>query len=202
MQLLSKGEFARHIGVSPGRVSQYLSAGIIGPDALSGKGHTAKVVVEKAVEQIKARRHVGQALGNGLLTRLDDPAPPAQPDLAASDPTKPAGLAEQIQAERLEQERRKNRREAIEEAQQLGRLIEGEELQRAVAKTAQDLINTFTGMAPDIANAIAAKFELPQRDVLHLVRQVMNEKRGAAAQAARQAAEALPETVDAEVEAA
>ena len=116
--------------------------------------------------------------------------------------TKPAGLAEQIQAERLEQEKRRNRREAIEEAQQLGQLVEGEALTREVAKVCQALVNTFTGMAPDIANAIAAKFELPQRDVLHLVRQVMNEKRGAAAQAARQAAEALPETVEAEVEAA
>lgn len=199
MQLLSKGEFARHIGVSPGRVSQYLTAGIIGADALEGEGRAARIVVHKAVEQIRARRHVGQALGNGLLTRLDDDTPQQQTPRADVE-DKGDDLARQIQAERLEQERRKNRLAAIDEARELGRLVEGEALQRAVAKTAQDLVNTFMGMAPDIANAIAARFELPQRDVLHLVRQVMNDKRAAAAQAKRSEAETLPETVEAAVE--
>jgi len=80
--------------------------------------------------------------------------------------------------------------------------VSGEAMQREVARTVQAVIQTFTGMAPDIANAIAAKFQVPQRDALHLVRQVMNEKRGAAAQAARMAASQLPETVETEVEAA
>lgn len=198
MPEMSKSEFALHIGVSPGRITQYISAGIIGPDALVGEGRMARIDVERAKAQISKRRHVGQALGNGLATRLtaDEPTLP-RPDsvLPARDPD----TAELIQLERLEQERRKNRQASIDEARTLGRLVPAEDMQRAVAGATQRLVNTFTGMAPDIANAIAAKFGLPQRDVLHLVKQVVNDKRAAAAQAERAAGEQMPETVEAVV---
>jgi hypothetical protein len=199
---MSKSDFARHIGVSPGRISQYLKAGIIGPDALTS---SARIVVEKAVEQIKLRRHVGQAMGNGLLTKLDEmsPAPASSASTPAADPLKGSDdLAKQIQQERLEQEQRRNRREARDEALQLGQLVSGEDHKREVGKTAQTLVTTFMGMAPDIANAIAAKFSLQQRDVLFEVRRVMNEKRAQAAIALRLAAEDLPETAEAELEVA
>ena len=52
----------------------------------------------------------------------------------------------------------------------------------------------------DIANAIAAEFKVPQRDVLLLVRRVMNNKRAQATTALRLAAEEQPEAVDAELE--
>lgn len=201
---LSKSDFARHIGVTPGRVSQYLRDEIIGRDALVGEGRSARIVVEKAVEQIRTRRHVGQAMGNGLLTNLDAPAsggqrPPADDDQPTMTSTKD-DVARQIQIERLEQERRRNRRESIEEAQQLGQLVTGEDFRREVGKTAQTLVTTFMGMAPDIANAIAAKFGIPQRDVLLEVRRVMNDKRAQATTAMRQAAEEMPETIPAELE--
>lgn len=201
---LSKVDFAAHIGVTKGRVSQMIASGMIGRDAMQGEGRSARIVVEKAVEQIRTRRHVGQALGNGLATRLDDvAAPPAEtPAVTEQKPptltllTKPDDTASLIQLERLEQERRKNRQADRDEAIANGKLVAGEELQRQVAKASQTVVNTFSGMAPDIANAIAAKFELPQRDVLHLVRQVMREKRLGAATALKTEAEALPETVE------
>lgn len=194
MPEMSKSEFALHIGVSPGRITQYISAGIIGPDALVGEGRTARIDVDRAKAQISTRRHVGQALGNGLTTRLTA-APQQLPDtqLSSRDPD----TAELIQLERLEQERRKNRQASIDEARMLGRLVPAEDMQRAVAGAAQKLVNTFTGMAPDIANAIAAKFGVPQRDVLHLVKQVINEKRAAASQLERGAAAQMPETIEA-----
>lgn len=192
---MSKGDFASHIGVSPGRVSQYIASGIIGPDALSGEGRSARVVVEKAVEQIAARRHVGQALGNGLTTRLNFDAPGApqdvQPSISNSDP------ARLIQLEKLEQERRRNRLATIDEAKALGELVPVEDFRREVGKVSQTLVNTFTGMAPDIANAVAAKFGVPARDVLHLVRQVMSEKRAEAAAGQREAGAMMPEAVEA-----
>lgn len=201
---LSKSDFARHIGVSAGRVSQYLRDGLIGPDALVGEGRSARIVVEKAVEQIRRRRHVGQALGNGLLTQLggEPSAAPAPADTDADLRSGKDDLARQIQQERLEQEQRRNRREAREEAEQLGRLVDGEEMRREIAKTTQVLVTTFMGMAPDIANAIAAKFGVTQRDVLLEVRRVMNEKRAAAAAALHAAGEELPETEEAELEVA
>ncbi|TIX19826.1 MAG: hypothetical protein E5V44_01955, partial [Mesorhizobium sp.] len=68
---MSKGDFARHINVTPGRVSQYISAGMIGKDALEGEGRSAKIIVSRAIEQIRQRRDISQALNNGLSTRLD-----------------------------------------------------------------------------------------------------------------------------------
>lgn len=195
-EVISKSEFAARIKVTPGRISQYISAGIIGPDALVGEGRLARVDVAKALRQIGMRRHVGQSLGNGLGTRLalepddDDPSP----EMSGPDNARKKDVAELIQLERLEQERRKNRQQAIDEAAANGNLVTAEALEREVGKATQAVVSAFNGMAPDLANAISAKFELSQRDVLHLVRQVMNDRRKMIAAAAREEAEALPET--------
>ncbi len=206
MDVLSKGEFAAHINVTPGRVSQYISSGIIGSDALVGEGRAARINVAKAIEQIRARRHIGQALGNGLLTDL---APPQMPrpqrvepeaDGGAPSPLKRADPAELIQLERLESERRKNRMAAVDEARSLGQLVEAEAIEREVGRAVQKAVSAFTGMAPDLANAIAAKFEVSQRDVLHLIRQVMNDKRAALAAQLKAEASGMPETREVVVE--
>ena len=42
-EVVSKTEFARLAGVSAARVSQYLRDGVIGPEALLGKGRHARV---------------------------------------------------------------------------------------------------------------------------------------------------------------
>ena len=201
---MSKSDFAKAIGVSPGRITQYITAGIITRDALVGEGRAAKVRADVAREQIRLRRHVGQSLGNGLMTHLasEPPAvaaatPPVSPSLAASlQPTDTDDVAAKIQLERLEQERRKNRLAQIDEARTLGQLVVAEDVQREIGKVSQQLMNVFLGMAPDIANAIASKFSVPQRDALHLVRQVMNEKRGAAAAALKTAGAEMPETIE------
>ena len=190
---MSKGEFAAHIGVSAGRVSQMITSGMIGKDALVGEGRSARVLVETAVEQIRKRRDVGQALGNGLGTRLSDaPAQQADAKLLPRDPD----TTELIALERLASERRRNRLAEIEEAERMGRLVPAEDMQREVGKVAQRLVNTFTGMVPDIANAIAAEYSLPARDLVHLIRRVMNEKRADAAQELGEAAAEMPDTVE------
>lgn len=189
MMLQSKSEFAAHIGVVPSRVTAMIKGGIIGADALAGEGRSARIIVERAVEQIRTRRHVGQALGNGIETRLDAPA--ATDSKPAADDT-----AALIQLERLDQERRKNRQAERDEAVANGRLVPGEELQRQVGKASQTVMNWAVGLAPDIANAIAAQFRLPQRDVLHLVRNVMRDRRAAIAQDLKLAAAEMPETVE------
>ncbi len=193
MDVLTKGEFAAHINVSAGRVSQMIAQGLIGPDALRGEGRSARIHVATALEQIRARRHVGQSLGNGIGTTLDGSASATastQPDTGPADP------ARLIQLERLETERRRNRLAKVEEARVLGQLVDGAAVEREAGRVAQQVVSAFVGMQPDIANAIAAKFNLPQRDVLHLIRQVTNDKRAGLAQAHRQAAEALPETLE------
>lgn len=190
---MSKGDFAAHIGVTPGRVSQMITSGMIGADALVGAGRYARIKVEMAVAQIRGRRDVGQALGNGLGTRLSDtPTQQADAKLLPRDPD----TTELIALERLASERRRNRLAEIEEAERMGRLVPAEDMQREVGKVAQRLVNTFTGMVPDIANAIAAEYSLPARDLVHLIRRVMNEKRADAAQELGATAAEMPDTVE------
>lgn len=191
---MSKGEFASHIGVSPGRVSQMISEGLIGRDALVGEGRSARVMVEKAVEQIRARRNVGQALGNGLGTRLQATDRPLVPDTQL--PSRDPDTAELIQRERLVAEQRKNRLAEVEEAQRLGDLVTTDDMRRELGKALQRQLNAFTGMVPDFANAISAQYGLPARDLVHLIRKVMNEKRGEAANAEASTAKSMPATIE------
>lgn len=208
---MSKGDFARHINVTPGRVSQYIAAGMIGRDALEGEGRSAKVIVARAMEQIRQRRDIGQALGNGLSTRLDLDEPDGASDvgdpragiarpLDDGAPLKPQNVDDQIKLERLESERRRNRVAAQEEAQQLGRLVDAATVRTEVARAVQMVEDFYTGMLADLATAAAAKPNLPQRDYLHMFRQIRNEKKAALAAREQRRAAALPERVDVIIE--
>lgn len=197
MQVLSKGDFAREVGVSPGRVSQWIAEGKIGPDALDGEGRSAKIIVDRALEQIKARRDVGQSLGNGIGTRVFGAAGAAtdQPTSTAP-PLRTDDVAYQIQLERLKSERRKNERDAVEEATRRGKLVSADDVRAQMARLARQVDEVNAAMLVDFASAIAGKFSLPQRDVLHLLREVRNEKKGVAAQVAKEQSEDVPATVE------
>ena len=210
---MSKGDFARHINVSAGRVSQYIAAGMIGRDALEGEGRAARIIVARAVEQIRQRRDIGQALGNGLSTRLDldggdDEAADAGDLLHASvgrpddgeRPLKPASVDDEIKQERLQAERRRNRVAAQEEAMRLGQLLDARSVRAEMAKLVRSVDDEYAAMLQDFAEALAAQFHVPQRDVLHLLGKVRTEKKAAAAERARRRAAGLPESAEAVIE--
>lgn len=196
MQTMSKGDFARECNVTPGRVSQWLSEGVIGTDCLDGEGRNARIIVDRAKAQIGLRRDPGQAMGNGLGTRLDfGPGEPETPD-EPPRPQKRDDVAHQIQLERLEQERRRNRRETIDEQERLGTLVPAGEVRAQMTRLAQQVDEANGAMLADFAAAIAARFELPQRDVLHELRRVRTEKKAAEAERARGRGQSMPETVE------
>lgn len=191
---MTKSEFARHIGVVPSRITRMIADGIIGADALVGVGRGARVQVELALRQVQLRRHVGQALGNGLTTVLDS-APSAGASTLhldrATDDT-----ARQIQLERLVFERRRNRQATLQEAQDSRRLVPVEELERAVSRAAQSVLAIFAGIDADLAVELAPKCDMPERDIRYAVKKVVDRKRAAVAATFRAAAEAMPETVE------
>ncbi|RWQ35512.1 MAG: hypothetical protein EOS20_18575 [Mesorhizobium sp.] len=202
MQTLSKGDFAAHIGVTPGRVSQYISSGMIGPDALDGQGRTAKVIVAKAVEQIRRRRDIGQALGNGIATRLD--LEPVEPDAPASSSTgqlpRTSNVDDELKQERLQAERRRNRIAAEDEALRRGQLVEAKQ---AAAETTKALLAQkaiFERMIPILASTIAEQFNLPERDVKHALNKSFSDQSRAAAELVRRRAAGLPEFVETIIE--
>lgn len=217
---LSKGAFALEIGVTPGRVSQMIAEGKIGPEALAGEGRNAKVRVGVAKRQIAARRDPGQALGNGLGTRVGSSpllpeAGPATPDLASAAsagvaPPAAAGASQpeivsesfdaQYKREKLAQIQRQNRKAAEEEAERRGRFMESEAARTQMARIAGSLLSSFEGSLQGFATAVASRFGVPQRDVLHLLRAEFRGFREAEARRHRAQADALPETVDSIVE--
>ena len=184
--IITKGEFARRREVSPGRVSQWISEGKISDAALVGVGREQRIRESIAVAQLRARTDTGQRFGNGAKTSLDlrPPAPGAAP--AAATPGAPGGevipirddVASKIQLARLEQLERQNRRDAEEEAHKRGLYVYSGDVSRAMTKMLRDVLGAMDGALPDFATAIAARFELPQRELLHLLRAEFRTMRG------------------------
>lgn len=192
-EVLSKGEFAALIGVSAGRVSQYISEGKITPAALVGEGPRAKINVRLAQSQLRGRLDPSQRFGmNGLATSLD-----TAPASHAPTPSSPVGdtIDEQIRAERLRQEQMKSRRMAEEEASRTGRYMLTSEAEAQMEKVAGAMMSAFEGALPDLAGALAAEFSLAQRDIMHVLKVAFRAFRERAARQNSDAADVLPAAV-------
>lgn len=199
-KIVSKGEFARLIAVSPGRVSQMIADGMISGAALVGDGRMARIDVGIATAQIRSRRDIGQALGNGLGTRLDVAPPPSSFESAAptAEPRMPLQPAEPatedlIKLERLAHERRRNRQAEEDDAKRRGEIMDSAQARIEMAKIANSMLQTFEGALPEMATALAAKFEISQRDVLHELKQRFIDMRKAAAERDQARAAELPQ---------
>jgi len=207
-QVVSKSEFARIAGVSPGRVTQWIDEGKISGAGLVGEGRSARIRVETALQQVNLRRDVGQALGNGSATRVDAPrrSRPAPPDPDAppgGDPFEgwsPDGTTDDIDRRlkqaKLEAAERDNRIKAAEEAASEGRYTESATMRAEMGKISGQMLRIFEGMLPAIATAIAAEFELEARDVTHALNEQFRKVREQAATAAAKHAQSLAETAE------
>lgn len=204
-QVLSKGKFAEHIGVSAGRVSQMITEGLIGKQALQGEGRNAKIFVDVAVRQIGQRRDIGQSLGNGLTTNLQGTFAKSSPPFGGRTPSDAdpeedfQNIDMQIKLARLERELRTNRRAAEEDEAALGRFVEAADVEAEMNRISGRMINIFDGMLPSLANTVAEKFEVPSRDVLHVLRLKYVELRGAVETKERERASKLPDTLETEI---
>lgn len=194
--VVTKGEFARRCNVTPGRVSQWISEKKISGDAIVGEGREARIRESVAKAQLRLRRDVGQGLGNGLGTRLTPAGPAPQAALQPSPPAAPSEpgdpIEEQIKRQRLEQYQRQNRKAAEDEALRAGLLTAADDASAQMARIASQLLTVFEGALPEFAQSVAAQFQVPQRDVLHLLRQEMNKVRASAAARMTGMAEEMP----------
>lgn len=210
-QVVTKGHFAELIGVSPGRVSQMISEGKIGPEALDGEGRSARIRVEQARAHLRERTDLGQRLGNGMATRLDGqlplmPPPPlavgnreSAPQQAGADwvnlssPPAPVDqVAERLKQLKLADAERRERQALEEELAARGTYVRADRSRAALNGVAATLLNVFEGSIADLAQALATQFEIPQRDLMHVLRKEFLTIRVKAAAAARQRAEDLP----------
>ena len=202
--VVSKGQFAALRNVSPGRVSQWISEGKIKSDALVGEGRNAKINVAVATRQLRDSLDVGQLTGNGVGKRLDLPLPvqPLPAAMASEPAPSPSGdpLADAIKQERLDQLRRDNRREAEEEAARSGKYTDATEAARQMGVIATQMMAVMEGSLAELATAVSARFEVPQRDVLHLLRSEFRKVRATAAKTFRDMATELPPVVNPELQ--
>lgn len=194
--VVSKGAFAALIGVTPGRISQMIAAGTIGPDALEGEGRNAKVKVAAAKQQIRDRRDPGQALGNGLATRLDGPSVIAP---SIEEPS-PAPLRDdfdqRFKLEKLQEIQRRNRKAAEEEEARRGRFVDAADSRQQMTRLAGAMMSSFEGSLASLATAVSSKFGVPQRDVLHLLKAEFRTYQESASKRHASAAAELGETVE------
>jgi len=205
----TKTQFALRCNVSQGRVSQWIAAGKIKPGSLEGDGRSARVRVEAALADLKRSLDVSQSIGlNGFTTRLAAPEP-SRPEAAsaavtgapvptqASDapppqtPSRADDTAEQIAQERLRQAQIQTRRAEREEALHVGRYMLREDAEAQIARTAGIVLTTVESGFNTMADALAAEFGIPRRDVLHTLTKSFRSVREAATRAFAEKAAAI-----------
>ncbi len=185
---ISQAEFARRRNVSRARVSQWIKEGKIHGGALVNGGIDEAL----ACQQLDRNLDIDQRHGNGLRTdlkpRLDAPLPLPDP---------PAGnnVTDQIAQARLVLLNGQIREKKVAEALQLGVLCENAAARQATGKVVTRVVARVEGALPEFAAAIAAKFKLSQRDVLHELKARWRQVRSDAATEAKERAEPMPETV-------
>lgn len=189
MEIASKSEFARIIGVSPQRICQMISEGKITPAEMIGEGRSAKIHVEKARNALKLRLDAGQRNGNGLNTQLhaerseekaavDARAPEARHEIPASAEAAPAAKASSVVDEidlglkraKLEEAALRNERLQEEKKARAGTYVLAEHVRTETSKLASLILQMFEAGMSEIATEMAATYKLPQRDVIHMMR--------------------------------
>lgn len=195
LNTVTKGDFARLVNLSPGRVSQLISEGKIS-DCLVGEGRNQRIDAGKAIEKLKLRRDPGQALGNGAKTTLQ-PASPAvvlQPETPAV--TEADDISLKLQRAKLEEAEFRNRKLREEERARAGIYVLAEDVKAETAQLASRLLQLFENGLMDLATELASTFKLPQRDVLHLLKTKIRDVRtNVSAEIAAEAA-SLPVTIE------
>jgi phage terminase Nu1 subunit (DNA packaging protein) len=153
--IVTKAEFSRLVGVSRGRVSQWLTAGKIDGAALVRVGRSERIDVKEARRQLGRRLDIDQRLTKGSRSRISGVG---------------GDTLEEIQRQRLEQLELANAQARELALARAGRYVEAADAKREMGRIAERLVASVEGGIPELASAIAGRFQLPPRDVLHALR--------------------------------
>lgn len=201
-KIVSKSEFAAACNVTASAVANWISRGKIGREALVGDGRGARIKFDVAMGQLNERLDPSQRFGlNGISTKLDDsPAPPQassgrQPSARpAAQPSEPS-VEDQIKREKLLQAQLATSRAKEQDRLSRGVYILAADARDDAARAAAQLVAAFEGAIPDLAAALAAKWQLPARDVTHLLRAEFRKIRARVAAEFAELAAAAPEVI-------
>lgn len=209
-ETMSKGDFAAHIGVSPGRVSQYIAEGKIRGDALEGEGRRARIRTAIAIEQIQRTLDPNQRFGaNGTALRVlptQAGAGPVNAKLPFAEPQRPASAeppgrqfsppVDELAELRLRQERVKAERLEREDLLDVGKYMLTDDVRREMAKAIASAYAVMEQGLQDMSGVLAEQFGIPQRDVLHALVKAFRSVRESATAAFNAKVDDLPEHVE------
>jgi len=181
-EVMTKSAFAAHVGVSAGRISQYIAERKIHGDALEGEGRSAKIRTAVAIEQLQRTLDPSQRFGsNGTATRstpitvADDRAdvPARQP--ARERPLEP--FVDEVAAEKLKQQKITTARMEREEALELGRYMLTDDARREMVKAVAEAFKVMEQGIPEMAKALAAQFAVSTHDATHVLLKAFRDHR-------------------------
>lgn len=203
-ETMTKGAFAAHIGVSAGRISQYIAEGKIYGDALEGDGRTAKIRPAIARQQLQKTLEPSQRFGaNGAAVLKSSPVQPnlqlAPSDGASAPPprlTFTDDVADQLAAERLRQQQITTARLEREEALEVGRYMRTDDARRQTVRAVSEAFKVMEQGIPEMAKAIAAQFGVPMHDATHALLKVFRDVRAKKAASFRTSADEQPEHIE------
>lgn len=224
-QLMTQAEFARHMGVTRAAVTQWKKKDILQENAFTLPGKKGKVRAAIAEAQYLKNRDVGQSLGNGidtgsganasaqavsektraapqpdLPTALTAPVPDPErvlPPEASSkgDISRTDWVQDEHRRAKLEEQHRKNRKAASEEALRVGILMSSDDAREQLGRVSVMMMQIFEGTLTDFATALSEKFGVPHRDALHLLKAEFRKVRKMAAKKERVRAEAAQKEI-------
>jgi hypothetical protein len=123
----------------------------------------------------------------------------AAAEIITSAPQKTT-VEDEIKQEKLLSQRLANRRAAEEESMRRGQLMRTQDARQEMSRVAGTMMQIFEGCLPEFATAIASRFSVPQRDVLHELKTVYVQVRKSAEERERRRAQDEPEAISLEVE--
>ncbi|MDX0425157.1 hypothetical protein [Sinorhizobium medicae] len=201
--IMTKSAFAAHVGVSAGRISQYIAERKIFGDALEGEGRNAKIRASVAVEQLRKTLDPSQRFGaNGAATR----SAPVASELSFDGPEKPKApvkptviadpFIDEVAAEKLKQQKITTARMEREEALELGRYMLTDDARREMVKAVAEAFKVMEQAIPEMAKAIAAQFSMLTHDATHVLLKAFRDHRAKKARDFADAAAELEEHVE------
>ncbi len=205
-EILAKGKFAEKIGLSAGRISQYIASGQISTGALVGEGRAAKINVELAMADLESSLDLSQRLGNGANTKIN-PTPlkssskvfveqPQLPVDKGDQPLRQFTTQELYSQEKLKTARANNRRLKEQELERRGMYTLTSTVEQAIAQNVNLMVRTFEGGLVEMANDLAEKFGLPNRDVIHALKKSFHMFRDNSSNAAKERAASVEPSVE------
>jgi hypothetical protein len=181
-QLVTKSELARRIGVSAGRVSQYLTEGKIYGDAIVGEGRAAMI------DYGLARSQLGLALDPVQMTAQMRSLPEGEsPELPmASSAPVVSDEQRRHQSIKVQQAELTLQRQIREDKESRGVYMRTDAARREFAKSIVDLVDGMDQLIGVLIEKIATELKLEKQQVAVILRREWREWRERQATQARE----------------